>query len=54
MEEGLVTHHHCSEMGAVDVPGGNVDSKEVSGARSGGGEGAIITQSKIMSPGGEA
>ncbi len=54
MEESSATHHHCSGMGAVDVPGGNVDSKEVGGARSGSGEGAIITWSKITSPDGEA
>ncbi len=53
-EEGLADPHHCSGMGAVDVPGGDADSKEVSRGRSGGGEGAILTQSKITMPGREA
>ncbi len=43
MKEGLATHHHCSGMGAVDVPGGDADGNEVSGTRSGGREGAIVT-----------
>jgi hypothetical protein len=48
MEEGLVAHHNCLGLGAVDVPGGDADDQEVSGAmRSGSGEGAIITWLKI-------
>jgi hypothetical protein len=53
-EESLATHHHHLGMGAVDVPGGDADGNEVGGARSSGGEGAIVTQSKITLPDGEA
>jgi hypothetical protein len=53
-EEGLGTHHHCSGMGAVDVPGGDADGKEVGRARSGGREGAVVTRSKITLSDGEA
>ncbi len=54
MEESSATHHHCLGMGAVDVPGGNADSKVVGGARSGSREGTIVTWSKITLPDREA
>ncbi len=54
MEEGLAAHHHRLGMGAVNVPGGDADGKEVGGARSDSREGAIITRLKITLRDGEA